>query len=282
MELTIWGSRGSVPVTGPNFVRHGGATTCLSVRLPAAVDTPEHVILDFGSGAVAFGRRHPAVGRLLALQTHLHWDHIQGFPFFTPIFVPGNRIEFHAVERDGRGLEEVLRGQMKVPTFPVTLDVAPADLVFNTAHAGAAYRFGELEVRSAEMTHPSGSTAWRLEHRGASVVFSGDCEVELGGWDALVSLARDADVLVMDAQYFPDEYLTRKGWGHSTMLQAVAVAQEAGVRRLILTHHDPSHDDARLDAKLAQARAAAGRLLVDNAYDGMLVDLFGPVLREAV
>lgn len=282
MELTIWGSRGSVPVTGPNFVRHGGATTCLSVRLRGSQATPEHVVIDFGSGAVAFGRRHPTVGRLVALQTHLHWDHIQGFPFFTPIFVPGNQIAFHAVERDGRGLEEVLRGQMKVPTFPVTLDVAPADLAFHKAEVGAAYQFGDLVVRSAEMTHPSGSTAWRLEHGGASLVFSGDCEVALGGWDALVSLARDADVLVMDAQYFPEEYLTRQGWGHSTMLQAVAVAQEAGVRRLILTHHDPAHDDARLDAKLAQARAAAGGLLVDNAYDGMLVDLRSASLLEAV
>lgn len=271
MELTIWGSRGSVPVTGPNFVRHGGATTCLSIRTGGEGDTPPLVAIDFGSGAVEFGRRFPRVGSLLALQTHLHWDHIQGFPFFAPIFVPDNHLQMVSAERDGRTLEDVLRAQMKVPTFPVTLDVAPARRTFTSVLPNARLAFGELEIRSAEMAHPSGSTAWRLDHKGKAVVFSGDCEVELGGREELVNLARGADVLVMDSQYFPDEYVSRRGWGHSTAVQAVEVAQEANVKRLILTHHDPSHDDVRLDAKLALARTHASGLVVDNAFDRMII-----------
>lgn len=284
MRLKLWGTRGSIPMGGPDYIRHGGATTCLEITLDTLdPETPERAIIDFGSGAVELGRKRFNVGRCVALQSHLHWDHIQGFPFFSALFNPKNRIDFYAVRRDGQTLEAVLREQMTVPTFPVTLDVVPAELVFHEIQKTAVFQLGELALRASEMCHPSGSTAWRLDHRGASLVFSGDCEVQKGGRDALIELAQDAQVLVMDAQYFPDEYAVKQGWGHSTPIDAVQVALEAGVERLILTHHDPAHDDRRLDEKLAIARQCAGRdLLVDNGFDGMEVEIGSQRQRLAV
>lgn len=284
MKLTLWGTRGSIPVGGARYMRHGGATTCLEVRLETNDPrTPERVLIDFGSGAVELGRRRFELGRCIALQSHLHWDHIQGFPFFSALFNRQNHIDFFAVPRDGQTLEAVLREQMTAPTFPVSLDVVPAGLTFHDVEAHAIFGRGELALQASEMTHPSGSTAWRLDHQGASLVVSGDCEVQAGGRDALIALAQGANVLVMDAQYFPDEYAIKRGWGHSTPLDAVAVALEAGVGRLILTHHDPAHDDQKLDEKLAMARRVAGRdLLVDNGFDGMEVEVVSERQQLAV
>ncbi len=284
MKLKLWGTRGSIPVGGPAYIRHGGATTCLEITLKSPdLQTPERAMIDFGSGAVELGRKRFNLGRCVALQSHLHWDHIQGFPFFSSLFNPKNLIDFYAVRRDGQSLEAVLREQMKVPTFPVTLDVVPAKLAFHEVANTAKFQLGDLKLRAAEMCHPSGSTAWRLDHHGASLVFSGDCEVQKGGRNALVELAQGAQVLVMDAQYFPDEYAMKRGWGHSTPIDAVQLALEAGVERLILTHHDPAHDDQRLDEKLAIARQYAGRdLLVDNGFDGMEVEITAQPQRLAV
>lgn len=284
MRLKLWGTRGSIPVGGPKHIRHGGATTCLEVILDTHnPKTPERVVIDFGSGAVEMGRQHFDLGRCVALQSHLHWDHIQGFPFFSPLFNPKNHIDLYAVRRDGQSLESVLHEQMTVPTFPISLDIIPAALAFHQVSADAKFCLGGLSLQAAEMHHPSGSTAWRLDHQGAALVFSGDCEVQAGGRDALVELARGAQVLVMDAQYFPDEYMSKRGWGHSTPVDAVQVALDAGVSRLILTHHDPAHDDHKLDEKLAIARQHAGRgLLVDNAFDGMEVHIAPEHQRLAV
>ncbi len=283
MHIILWGTRGSVPVSGPRFVRHGGRTTCLSVELD---DTPRggpsRILVDFGTGAAEAGRSSEGWNGAVALQTHLHWDHVQGFPFFRPLFDPGASIDLFAVERDGESLRDVLSDQMTRPTFPVGLDIAPAALRFHSIPTSGTRRFGEVEVRWVELDHPSGSTGYRFEAEGGSFVFTGDVEVRQGCRDRLVEFARGADVLVMDAQYFPAEYPSRVGWGHSTPLDAVDVALAAGVRRLVLTHHDPAHDDERLDAKLALARDAVGTngLVVDNAYDGMTIG-FGRSSRAA-
>lgn len=282
MDVTIWGSRGSVPVSGAGFARHGGATTCVEVALhhedeAARGVAPPRVILDCGTGLAELGKRWgERPYEALMLQTHMHWDHIQGFPFFGPLFMPGARFDLWATPREGRSWREVLDGQMARPTFPVGLDIIPARLGFRDLPAQGRVNLDGLGVSWAEVWHPSGSTAFRLDWRGRSVVFTGDVEVAQGSFDALVELAQGADLLIMDAQYFPDEYPKRRGFGHSTPLDAVRVAQAAGVSRLCLTHHDPTHDDARLDQKLALARAHAPRgLLVDNAYDGLVVRLEG-------
>lgn len=278
MKITLWGTRGSVPVSGAAFMRHGGSTTCLSVDCE---DAP-FVIVDAGTGlaelgkALASGRQSGRVdGRSLVLQTHLHWDHVQGFPFFGGLFDPKAKFDFWSVDRDGETLREVLDRQMSKPTFPVGLDVLPSDLAFHSIQRAGSRSVGGMQVRWAEMDHPSGCTAYRIDHRGQSFVFSGDVEVQRGSRDALIQLARGADVLVMDAQYFPDEYASRVGWGHSTPADAVEVAVAAGVSRLVMTHHDPSHDDVQLERKqhLGRELARGTGLVVDNAYDRMTIQL---------
>ena len=282
MKITLWGTRGSVPVSGAPFVRHGGSTTCLSVELDAP--GAPFIIFDGGTGLADLGK-HAGVlcENSLLCQTHLHWDHVQGFPFFAPLFNPATRLHAMAVDRDGETLRDVLDRQMSRPTFPVGLDVSPADLRFDSIAPTGSRDVVGARLQWTEVWHPSGATAYRVDAGDRAFVFSADVEVQQGSFDALVNLARGADVLVMDAQYFPDEYATRVGWGHSTPADAVAVALAAGVSRLVLTHHDPSHDDATLARKLALARelAAGTGLTVDNAYDRMTIELAETTTRAA-
>lgn len=286
LQLTIWGSRGSVPVSGSRFMRHGGSTTCLEIaQLEASGACAQRVIIDCGTGLVdlghSWGERGPET---LLLQTHFHWDHLDGFPFFAPFFNPGNSFEIWATPRDGMTFRQVLEDRMSGPNFPIGLDILPARLLFRDIIESGTHTVGGLQVRWAEMIHPSGSTAWRFDDLtdGSSLVFSGDCEVELGCREQLIDLARGAHTLVMDAQYFPEEYPSRRGFGHSTPADAVEVAVEAGVSHLVLTHHDAGHDDARLDAKLELAnRLARGRLRVSCAFDGMRLDLPAAATRIA-
>jgi len=276
LNVTIWGCRGSVPVSGPEFMRHGGATTCLEVTLDTpSAGTPERVILDCGTGLTELGKKWGRRGaEALVLQTHFHWDHIQGFPFFGPLFNPAGRFELWAARRDGVGLRDVLSAHMARPAFPVGLDIVPAELRFVDVPAFGQVRRGELKVSWCEVDHPSGCTAWRVDYRGASFVFSGDLEVQQGSREAIVTLARGADLLVMDAQYLPEEYDRRRGWGHSTPTDAVEVAVEAGVRHVVLTHHDPSHTDRILEQKQAIARDAAPRGLgVATAHEHMSITI---------
>ncbi len=269
LDVTIWGSRGSIPVCGEHFVRHGGATTCLEISNPA---DDERVIIDCGTGLAelgkAWGSRLP---RALVLQTHMHWDHIQGFPFFAQLYNPAAHFEFWAADREGQSFREVIEGQMARPTFPIGMDIMPASKTFKTLATSGQARRGAMTIEWSEMDHPSGCTGFRIGSAGASVVFSGDVEVQQGCRQALVALARGADVLVMDAQYLPEEYPQRRGFGHSTPIDAVKVALEAGAGHLVPTHHDPTHDDGRLEDKLGLARrhAAGSGLRVDNAFDGM-------------
>ena len=281
MNITLWGTRGSVPVSGASFLRHGGCTTCVSIELDAPLtrrgEAPPFIIIDAGTGLAELGKN--SVGpwnNCLLLQTHLHWDHVQGFPFFGPLFNPASKFDLWSVERDGESVNHVLDRQMSRPTFPVGLDILPSRLDFRSIPADGATSVGGVEIRWTEMSHPSGSTAYRIDYAGRAFVFSGDVEVQHGdSRDALIELATGADLLVMDAQYFPDEYVNRVDWGHSTPADVVDVALAAGVGRVVMTHHDPSHDDARLEQKLQLARGLARgtSLVVDNAYDRMTVEL---------
>lgn len=276
LNVTIWGCRGSVPVSGPDFMRHGGATTCLEITLDTpSPSTPERVIIDCGTGLTELGKKWGRrSSEALVLLTHFHWDHIQGFPFFGPLFNPAGRFDFWSVPREGSTLRDVLSAQMTRPAFPVGLDIVPAKLRFHdVAPVGQAW-LGELRLSWCEVFHPSGCTAWRIDYRGTSVVFSGDLEVQQAGRDAIIDLARGADLLIMDAQYLPEEYPSRRGWGHSTPQDAVEVAVEAGVRHVVLTHHDPTHTDRMLEQKQSLAREAAPRHLgVATAWEHMSVTI---------
>ncbi len=284
LEVIVWGSRGSTPVSGARFQRHGGATTCIEIIPKGAEDeaTPSRLIIDSGTGLTELGkswgeRRADA----LLLQSHMHWDHIQGFPFFAPLFNPMGHFELWGVPRDGMNLREVLSKQMTPPTFPVGLDIIPASLNFRDLPKEGESRLGELSIEWIEVEHPSGATAYRINYKGVSVVFSGDLEIQLGHRKKFIEFVEQSDLLIMDAQYLPEEYVSRKGFGHSTFVDAVDVASQARVKRLLMTHHDPTHDDNVLDKKRDLARNIAPNYIqIDNAYDKLDLLLGSPSTKK--
>lgn len=287
MEITIWGSRGSIPVSGSQCYRYGGSTTCIEVRLLSQTSkTPTCILFDCGSGITALGKHWGNRGHdILLLQTHMHWDHIQGFPFFRPLFSAETSMNLWCVPREGHTFRDQLSQQMSPPAFPVGLDILPAQLHFHDLPIRGSRTLGELQITWCDVAHPSGNTAFRLDYQGYSVVFSGDVELKHSPSSrrSLQQLAQGATLLIMDAQYLPAEYPSRRGFGHSTPEDAVKLALRCGVSQLLLTHHDPSHSDAQLDAKQALARqyAAHDSLQIDNAYDTMTLHLGQQTQRRA-
>ncbi|HTE50015.1 MAG TPA: MBL fold metallo-hydrolase [Kofleriaceae bacterium] len=259
MSLTVrfWGVRGSVPAPGAHTAGVGGNTSCVELRCG-----DEIIILDAGTGLRGLGERLLASGRPVAasiLFSHVHWDHIQGFPFFPPLFRPGTELSLHGLP-ESCSLETALTHQMTTPSFPVRLGAVPATLGFRDFELGRPFQVGSAVVRAARLNHPDGVIAYRVEVGGRVVVFATDTEHYPDRIDReLVSLAEGADVLIYDAQYTPEEYVgviggSRVGWGHSTWVEGVRVARAAGVGSLVLFHHDPSHDDGAVAAIERAAR----------------------------
>jgi phosphoribosyl 1,2-cyclic phosphodiesterase len=258
MEVRFWGVRGSIAVSGPRYTRTGGNTTCVEV-----VHEGERLILDGGTGLRALGE---AIGfapvRATLLFSHLHWDHIQGVPFFTPAFHPASELTFAGVARESGTLREALALQMRPPQFPVGLDALRGARRFVDLTTREPLEIGPFRVRPLEQHHPDGVVAYRVEAGGRSLVFATDTEHGGGALDpGLVDLAEGADLLVHDAQYTPDEYEgrggpPRRGWGHSMWTEAVDVARRAVVGRLALFHHDPGRDDDAVAVIEAEARRA--------------------------
>lgn len=185
--------------------------------------------------------------------THFHWDHIQGIPFFGPLYSPANKVVFHS-SRTSDETREILVGQMAHPYFPVPFEMLPAKREFvHVASKGIQY--GDVTIYPFPMNHPQGATGFRMECGGAVIVHASDVEHGHLEMDAVLrQYATDADILIYDAQYTAQEYQSKKGWGHSTWIEGVRLATDANVKKLILFHHDPSHDDVFLDDLLRQAR----------------------------
>ncbi len=260
MRVRFYGVRGSIATAGEDTRRYGGNTSCVAIEAGDEV-----LIFDAGTGIRKLGCDLGPTGvRASLFFSHLHWDHIQGFPFFTPAFVPGNALDIYGVrcsDERSAGVLEVLRDQMKPPTFPVPIDVMRADLSWLDVPLGERVRVGAAEVRHTAVDHPNGCVAWRVDHLGKSVVYATDLEHQGATLNhELVELSRGADVLIYDAMYTPEEYegagggMSRKGWGHSTFDAGARVAEAAGVQSLCLFHHDPAHDDAFMDALGTRAR----------------------------
>lgn len=262
MDIRFWGVRGSIAVSGPRYTRTGGNTTCVELSHDGA-----RLILDGGTGLRALGESlgfAPLEATLLF--THLHWDHIQGVPFFGPAFHPESRLTLAGVPRATGTVREALAAQMRPPTFPVTLDRLVGARRFVDVPRTGPLEFGPFRVTPLEQDHPDGVVAYRIEAGGRSVVFATDCEHREGAGEssesarAMAAFARGADVLIHDAQYTTDEYFGRRGpprlgWGHSTVDDAVAVARRADCGRLALFHHDPGRDDDAVEALERVARA---------------------------
>lgn len=251
MEIEFFGVRGSIAVSGPRFVRTGGNTACVLVRHEG-----HRLVLDGGTGLGALGDTlgvQPIEATLLF--SHVHWDHVQGVPFFAPAYHPGSRLTIAGATRGGTGIRDALAAQMKPPLFPITLDALRAELTFADLAAGRPVELGPFRVTPLDQPHPDGVFAYRVEAGGRVMVYATD--VEHGGAvdPALVRLAEGADLLVHDAQYTDPEYLAgKRGWGHSTWEEAVEVARRAGVGRLALFHHDPRRDDDAVAVLEARAR----------------------------
>jgi phosphoribosyl 1,2-cyclic phosphodiesterase len=254
LTVKFMGVRGSIPTPGPENLGFGGNTTCLEVRSSAG----DVLVIDAGSGARKLGLALAGefAGRKLDLHlllTHFHWDHIQGIPFFAPLFGPANCLTFHS-SRPPEKVRAFLAGQMLDPYFPIGFDNLPARREFAQMEYRAT-RLGGIQVHPFPLNHPQGATGYRLEAGGAVIVHASDLE---HGDPRLDSVLRDhaegADVLIYDAQYSPEEYESRRGWGHSTWLEATRVARDAHVKQLVLFHHDPGHDDGTLQDFVHQAR----------------------------
>jgi len=281
MRIQFWGVRGSIPTPGPDTVHFGGNTSCVEVR---AAD--KLLVFDGGTGLRLLGKQLVKQMPLEAhiFFSHVHWDHIQGFPFFDPAFVPGNRIHLYGGNNVSRTLEETLAGQMDHPNFPVHLTDMGAKMDFHDLHEGQALALDDghsakIKITTARGNHPNGVWAYRVEFAGKSFVYATDTEHYADHIDqGLLNLAKDVDVLVYDAQYTPDEYAGKAGtggpkvgWGHSTYTEAVKLASAAKAKQLILFHHDPLQSDAQVREKERKTRE-----LFPNsraAYEGLVIDL---------
>ena len=255
MRVKLWGVRGSIPTPVAANLGYGGNTTCIEVR--HAGQPP--IIFDGGSGlrelGVALTREFPAGGPCHIFFTHFHWDHIQGVPFIIPVYHPGWHINFHSVH-EPEVLEGYLMDQMRAPYFPVSMPAALAARTYARVHDTGTRMGDDLRIKPFALHHPNGAHGYRLDAGGHSIVFAfdhehGDAAVDHG----LIKHAAGADILIYDAQYTVEEYEARKGWGHSTWEQAVRIAKAAGVKQLVLIHHDPMHSDAVVSGIVEQARA---------------------------
>ncbi len=296
------GVRGSYPVPGPSTMRYGGNTPCVEIRAGGHL-----IILDAGTGIIGLGSQlvkdyfalpETTRGRLqlTILLTHMHHDHIQGYPFFAPLYLPHTKAFVYGPRMLREDLTAALSGAMVAPYFPVDAESLAAERHIRNIAEGDAVLFEpvsvsldprvvkahDLQARSDQvvitcyhnLNHPRGGTfCYRIEHGGKVLVFASDVEGYIGGDRRLMHFSRNADVLIHDAQYRSDEYTEglKQGWGHSTAQMAVEIAQGAGVRQLVLFHHAPTNDDDAIAAIERETQAAFPRTIA--AYEGLRLQL---------
>ncbi|SOD96828.1 Phosphoribosyl 1,2-cyclic phosphodiesterase [Caenispirillum bisanense] len=245
MAFTVkfWGVRGSIACPSPNHVVYGGNTSCVEV-----IAGERHIILDAGTGIRNLGQRviQEGIQSSVLLLTHTHWDHINGFPFFAPLFQKNRTFDIYAGHLyDTGGVQSVLASSMSNPMFPVPLEALQATLRFHDFRAGEDLELGpDVRVRTVLLNHPNGATGYRIEYDGRAVCYVTDTEHVPGELDETVlGLIAGADLVIYDCTYTDAEYPSHVGWGHSTWQQGVRLCREAAVKRLAIFHHDPDHDD---------------------------------------
>ncbi|HEX3697559.1 MAG TPA: MBL fold metallo-hydrolase [Polyangia bacterium] len=306
MRIRFWGVRGSLPVPGLKTERYGGNTSCVEVRSAAGT----RVVVDAGTGIRRLGKeitQSDSGGRadVHLLISHTHWDHIQGLPFFSPLYHPGSKLSVYARKRDDVHLRAVFASQTDVPYFPVPFDETKASITFRELHDSAEFAIEDIKVSCARLNHPYIATAYRLDADGASVVYVSDtapfadilfedqfiasppssgAQLPKADRDRLilmrdrvVRLCEGADLVIYDTMFTPEDYQRIPHYGHSRPADALEVCREAGARQLALFHHAPERSDAEVDAIVADTRAAVARIGVAinvvGAYEGMDVVL---------
>ena len=268
-SLQFWGVRGSVAVPGPKTVRYGGNTSCLEVRCG------EHlIILDAGTGIRDLGYKLlPGLPvNTNIFMTHTHFDHICGLPFFVPLFIPGNKITMWAGHLQPEyTLKQVLTEMMMAPLFPVPPEVFQADVDYKDFTVGDVLEpHPGVIVRTAKLNHPNQATGYRIEYEGKSICYITDTEhPEFGRDPFILELLQDADLVVYDSMYTDSTYENFKGFGHSTWEEGVRLVQAAGAKKLVIFHHDPTHDDDKMDAIGEEAAKVLPGTVV--AKEGMIL-----------
>ncbi|MCC6534275.1 MAG: MBL fold metallo-hydrolase [Burkholderiales bacterium] len=317
MKIRFWGTRGSIPIAltapairakivaalagtagrtldSPQAIERyvdeelsfdirgtfGGHSSCVELAAGA-----EPIIFDFGSGARPLGQsmleRHGGAAQTYhVFMSHVHWDHIMGFPFFAPVYIPGNRIVIHGCHAV---LEQAFRRQQAAPSFPVDFSQLAARIEFDLLVPGKRYRIAGVDVTPKLQRHEGDSYGYRIEAQGRCVVYSTDSEHKVDDIDerqAFIEFFRGADVVIFDAMYaLADAISVKADWGHSSNIVGVELCQAAGVRRLCMYHHEPAYDDARIAAVLQETRRfeeitrSGARLEVVSAYDGLELDV---------
>jgi phosphoribosyl 1,2-cyclic phosphodiesterase len=252
--LTFWGVRGSIACPSADHVWYGGNTSCVELHAGS-----QRIILDAGTGLRELGNHfnREGVREASMLLTHTHWDHINGFPFFTPAYIPGRTFRIMAGHLGAGKVRDVLAGQMAEPVFPVPIETMRAELLFEDFAASDDFSLGsDVRVRTAPLNHPNNATGYRVEHAGKSVCYVTDTEHVVGQTDERVmGLIDGADLVIYDASYTDDEFPSKIGWGHSTWQEAIRICRKAHVKRLAIFHHAPEHDDSVMSAIEEQARA---------------------------
>jgi phosphoribosyl 1,2-cyclic phosphodiesterase len=277
MKLTFWGVRGSIPTPGKHTVRYGGNTPCLELRL----DDDKLIIFDAGTGIRSFGDYLINIGESVKAHifiSHPHWDHIQGFPFFKPAFIPGNELTIIGTDRAEKPLDQIISEQMNRIYFPVQLHDLKAKIKFIPIKEEGEIQVHDALVKMIYVNHPGFSLGYRLEYKGKSLIYISDNEpfdrasaglmnnfeptikeifMRDGGGDPnqrIFDFCRGADVLIHDTTYTPEEYIDRIGWGHSDYLFSLRLAAEANVKRLYIFHHDQNHSDDKVDDILKKCK----------------------------
>lgn len=301
MQITFWGVRGSYPVPGAATVRYGGQTSCVEVRSAAG----ETLIVDAGTGMRALGNKLLAeatqAGHYHVLLSHVHWDHIQGLPFFSPAYIAGTRISIYALLTAADELHQVIGGITRHEFFPMSLEAVPAQFEFHQVEPGMDFDIGGFHVMPIALNHPFGSVGYRVDADGSSWAYvadtapfdqvlhkqhflagpealSEDDRIALAAMrDALVMRLAGVDTVVYDTHFTEDEYKRFPHYGHSTPDQALEICAAAKVRRLVLYHHAPSHGDDQMDRIAAEyLRKGAGvGIEVLTSFEGMTLPI-GP------
>ena len=255
-KLKFWGVRGSIACPSPNHIAFGGNTSCIEVSAGGT-----RIILDAGTGIRNMGHwlQRKNVTEATILLSHVHWDHINGFPFFSPAFHKDWSFHIMAAHlAKFGGIRNVLAGQMTTPTFPVPLEAMRSTMTYEDFDAGDSFNLpadSKVKIRTAPLNHPDGATGYRIEYQGKSLCYVTDTEHVPGKPDeTILGLIEGTNLFIYDCTYTDKEFEGKRGWGHSTWEEAVRLAQAANVESLAIFHHDPDHEDRFMERIESQAR----------------------------